>query len=511
MCPGAPQMIPRHLVSKEASIALDLARSLARDPGDGLGKGVFFSDVTFWLDRQGKDWRDLGIDYEAVINELAGAPVPQLYMTLSQKAHAILCDARGEVEGAGVVGHRGTFRRAAFSSAALNGADIHVPKRCQTAAAGVSSLHATGNCVRFGSDYQGGRLFACGGTGAAPARKRPRCVLGGLCQGLRFAALQLCGQGGTRAGHPGADCADRAARRVGGLGVGEPEQLGEDERLSAVVRERGQEFLERHPFLEAGQPCRLGALDGRAPVVGVGEQGRAAALRKSSTTVRRAMVRSQVRAEERPSKRCRVRSARRNVSCARSSAACGSADRWATYRTTSRCRARTKASAASRSPARAASAQPVETVSSAVLSRGTEAHCDPRGAGSVVFIARCVLHGSFRHPGVRSRRGVRTALRRGGRDRVSGEWGTRALRGRVCRRTPAACGRGGGPVGDRSRARGVRPPECLPRPQNAASTPGGPRRSRARAHRRPSGSRSLRPRWGRRRRRGAGNGAVRRG
>lgn len=159
MCPGAPQMIPRHLVSKEASIALDLARSLARDPGDGLGKGVFFSDVTFWLDRQGKDWRDLGIDYEAVINELAGAPVPQLYMTLSQKAHAILCDARGEVEGAGVVGHRGTFRRAAFSSAALNGADIHVPKRCQTAAAGVSSLHATGNCVRFGSDYQGGAPF----------------------------------------------------------------------------------------------------------------------------------------------------------------------------------------------------------------------------------------------------------------------------------------------------------------------------------------------------------------
>ncbi|QKZ18595.1 hypothetical protein [Streptomyces chartreusis] len=92
----APQMIPRSLVSKEAGIALDFARSLARDPGDGPGKAVFFSDVTLWLDKQGKDWGDLGIDYEAVINELVGAPVPQLYMTLMQKAHAILCDASRE-------------------------------------------------------------------------------------------------------------------------------------------------------------------------------------------------------------------------------------------------------------------------------------------------------------------------------------------------------------------------------------------------------------------------------
>ncbi|MEH6376590.1 hypothetical protein V7793_20005 [Streptomyces sp. KLMMK] len=41
-------MIPHSLVSKEAGIALDFARSLARDPGDGPGKAVFFSDVTLW-------------------------------------------------------------------------------------------------------------------------------------------------------------------------------------------------------------------------------------------------------------------------------------------------------------------------------------------------------------------------------------------------------------------------------------------------------------------------------
>ncbi|WP_189282301.1 hypothetical protein, partial [Streptomyces atratus] len=47
----APAMIPRHLVSKGAGIALDLATGLARDPNDGPGKAVFFSDVTLWLDK----------------------------------------------------------------------------------------------------------------------------------------------------------------------------------------------------------------------------------------------------------------------------------------------------------------------------------------------------------------------------------------------------------------------------------------------------------------------------
>ncbi|MFB7576222.1 hypothetical protein [Streptomyces sp. NPDC056165] len=76
--------------------ALDLAGGLARDPADGPSKAVFFSDVTLWLDKQGKDWGDLGIDCEAVTGELTKAPVPQLYMTLMQKAHAILCDASRE-------------------------------------------------------------------------------------------------------------------------------------------------------------------------------------------------------------------------------------------------------------------------------------------------------------------------------------------------------------------------------------------------------------------------------
>ena len=89
----APPMLPRTLVSEGAAVALDLADGLARDAADGPGKAVFFSDVTLWLDRQGKDWPALGIGYEAVVNELIVDRVPQLYLTLTQTAHAILCDA----------------------------------------------------------------------------------------------------------------------------------------------------------------------------------------------------------------------------------------------------------------------------------------------------------------------------------------------------------------------------------------------------------------------------------
>ncbi|MFF9803180.1 hypothetical protein ACF1G3_38055 [Streptomyces rochei] len=46
---------------------------------------MFFSDVTLWLDKQGKTWPDLGIDYEAVIDELLNAQVPQLYLALTRR------------------------------------------------------------------------------------------------------------------------------------------------------------------------------------------------------------------------------------------------------------------------------------------------------------------------------------------------------------------------------------------------------------------------------------------
>lgn len=89
----APQMVPPHLVSQSAVDVLKLAAALATDTNDGPGKTVFFSDITRWLDGQGKNWPDLGIDHEAVIEELLGAPVPLLFLNLSALAHLVVCDA----------------------------------------------------------------------------------------------------------------------------------------------------------------------------------------------------------------------------------------------------------------------------------------------------------------------------------------------------------------------------------------------------------------------------------
>lgn len=88
----APQVYPRHLVSQGAGDVLDLADALSRAQ-DGPGKTVFFSDITRWLDGQGKTWNDLAINYEKAIEELLSAPVPVLNLSLSQVAHLVVCDA----------------------------------------------------------------------------------------------------------------------------------------------------------------------------------------------------------------------------------------------------------------------------------------------------------------------------------------------------------------------------------------------------------------------------------
>lgn len=81
--------------SHDAGYALDLASALIRSH-DGPGMAVLFSDIAMLPDGQGKTWGDLGIDYEQVIDTLLDAPVPLLYLTLSQVAHTILCDASRE-------------------------------------------------------------------------------------------------------------------------------------------------------------------------------------------------------------------------------------------------------------------------------------------------------------------------------------------------------------------------------------------------------------------------------
>ncbi len=86
-----------------------------------------------------------------------------------------------------------------------------------------------------------------------------------------------------------------------------------------MVGQRGQQLREGHAVVEARQVSRLGAFGCRLPVVGVRQTGPGSGATDAVITARHAMDSSQLRAEERPSKRCRLPRARRKVSWVRSS------------------------------------------------------------------------------------------------------------------------------------------------------------------------------------------------
>jgi len=58
-----------------------------------LGKRVLFlSDITLWLADIGLSWERIGVDFSAAQNELEQQGIG-VYLSLSQRAHAILCSA----------------------------------------------------------------------------------------------------------------------------------------------------------------------------------------------------------------------------------------------------------------------------------------------------------------------------------------------------------------------------------------------------------------------------------
>ncbi len=93
------------------------------------------------------------------------------------------------------------------------------------------------------------------------------------CLGVPFGLREQPDQRGARPEHPRAHGADRTARHLGGLLVRQAQHGGQDERLAPLGRQRGEQFGQRHPLLEAGQAARLGPLGRRLPVVGVQQPG----------------------------------------------------------------------------------------------------------------------------------------------------------------------------------------------------------------------------------------------
>jgi hypothetical protein len=86
----APSLVPRDKVSRDAADVLDLAEAYVRAIP---GKAVFFSDLTLWLDQSQTTWHGRGTDWEAAVDELVNSPLAALYLTISRRAHLILCDA----------------------------------------------------------------------------------------------------------------------------------------------------------------------------------------------------------------------------------------------------------------------------------------------------------------------------------------------------------------------------------------------------------------------------------
>lgn len=87
----APSFIPKGVLSPSAYAIFELAKTVV-PAGDQ--QVVMFSELTQTLRRHNADWPKLGVpDWEATVGELAEAPVPSLYLSLSQYAHVMLSTA----------------------------------------------------------------------------------------------------------------------------------------------------------------------------------------------------------------------------------------------------------------------------------------------------------------------------------------------------------------------------------------------------------------------------------
>lgn len=84
----APGQVPLSALSRDARNVVQLSVALGRRSGH---RTVFFSDMTALLHEDGQSWPGLGIDWERALRELQDVPLPALFLSLSHRAHVILC------------------------------------------------------------------------------------------------------------------------------------------------------------------------------------------------------------------------------------------------------------------------------------------------------------------------------------------------------------------------------------------------------------------------------------
>jgi hypothetical protein len=89
----APGLISRDGVTADAHQILGCADLYADAHST---RTVFFSDLTRLCTETGTSWANLGIDWQAALNELHAGPYPELMLTVTERAYLLICDSSTE-------------------------------------------------------------------------------------------------------------------------------------------------------------------------------------------------------------------------------------------------------------------------------------------------------------------------------------------------------------------------------------------------------------------------------
>jgi hypothetical protein len=85
----APDMIPRDMVSSDTYQVLGCADQYVASQATRI---VFFSDLTRMFTIAGTSWANLGVDWEAALDELQDGPYATALLAVSERAHILICD-----------------------------------------------------------------------------------------------------------------------------------------------------------------------------------------------------------------------------------------------------------------------------------------------------------------------------------------------------------------------------------------------------------------------------------
>ena len=77
------------MLSRDAGQVLDCAELYARKRAERV---VFFADLTRMFTTAGTSWAELWVDWESALQELQQAPIPALFLTISERAYLFICD-----------------------------------------------------------------------------------------------------------------------------------------------------------------------------------------------------------------------------------------------------------------------------------------------------------------------------------------------------------------------------------------------------------------------------------